>query len=103
MHVVHMFVGHAAAPEDNEWGYPCGERHGILLFCRRPTGSEYDSELAYAEVEDFGWTDVVLKKVGVADPKRALTRGENFDNAYHTALQTGRAIIIYEDGETEGL
>jgi len=96
MFEIKLFLGTAAAEAGSALGYPAGERHALLVFCRQLRGSEPDWALARSVTHEAGWREIEFLKASTVDPTSA-----DLDQATHLsckdAMAQGSAIIVYAD------
>ena len=61
MYEIQLFLGIGAASEGNQFGYPVGERHALLIFSREVAGSETNWSSAKTHAREGGWFDLDLQ------------------------------------------
>ena len=94
-----MFVvlGQATAAKGNS-KYPTGEIHSTMLFVSSHSREEAE-QMAVAELEEGGWADVRLRKIGTIKPESLNGQEPAIQNAYESAVTDGASIIIYKDAD----
>jgi hypothetical protein len=96
MYEIHLFLGIATAGVENQFGYPFGERHAMLVFSRQPVGTDSDWELAASHLDGSDWTEIEWERATIIDAPSPNTHPTT-QAAYDDALAKGSAIIAYSD------
>ena len=96
-----MFVtiGQATSSSDNE-KYPEGEIHSTMVFVSSDT-REDATKIAISELEEGGWSNVRLRKIGTLDSDSFNSPDPVTRAAFESAISDGASIIIYQDVDAE--
>ena len=99
MYEIQLFLATGTASDDNQFGYPAGERHALLIFSREVAGSQSNWSSAETQALEGGWFDLELQMASVVDPA-TLDQTDGGRASYEHALVHGAAIIVYSDALT---
>ncbi|WP_285578166.1 hypothetical protein [Geothrix limicola] len=94
---VHIFIGSAAAGPTNQFSYPEGERHAVLIFALQDEGADFDWDEAKWLATGRGWHDVEIQRGGVVDPETFDNTAQHLAQAYEEALSKGNSLFVYAD------
>jgi hypothetical protein len=93
---IKLFLGTAAAEARSALGYPAGERHALLIFCRQLRGTEPDWALARLAAREAGWREIEFLNASTADVCSA-DLDETARVSCKDAMAEGSAIIVYSE------
>jgi hypothetical protein len=94
---VHIFLAKATASGVER--FPIGQRHAMHIYVRQPLGSAHDWESAEFVALNCGWSQVEILKAGTLSANSAESKGEPERSCYHSALESGDAILVYSTPE----
>lgn len=100
---IHIFLASGAAGPSNQFGYPGGERHALLILLRQPDGSDHDWDSAANHATEAGWTDVSTTKGGYLQADALQDIPAESVSAYEDALEQGSSIIVYADAIADAI
>jgi len=97
---IHIFLAIASALEGNDFGYPEGERHAMLVFTSQEVGTDHDWENAEAIVKGNNWAEIEFTKAGTLSPDNVKGKDQVLVDCYEEALLGGSALLVYSDVES---
>ena len=69
MHEIYVFSANGRARAGNEFGYPTGEKHALLILLRQRPGSEADWIAAEVTATTRGWYELVFSEASTVRPR----------------------------------
>ena len=92
-------IGQATSAKDNE-SYPEGEIHSTMLFISSDS-RENAIKIAVSELEEGGWVDVRLRKIGTIDSESFNSPDPVIQESFESAVADGASIITYQGVDEE--
>jgi hypothetical protein len=97
MHDVYVFSANGRAAVGNEFGYPPGEKHALLILLRQRPGSEADWIAAEVTATVRGWYELVFLEASTVLPQNLVGLPEQAVEAYRQAMENGSALVAFAE------
>lgn len=81
----------------NEFGYPPGEKHALLILLRQRPGSEADWIAAEVTATVKGWCELVFLDASTVPPQNLAGLPEQAVEAYRQAMENGSALVAFAE------
>jgi hypothetical protein len=97
VHEAYVFSANGRAAASNEFGYPSGEKHALLILLRQRPGSEADWIAAEITATVRGWYELVFSETSTVPPENLTGLRERALEAYRRAMENGSALVAFAD------
>jgi hypothetical protein len=97
VHEVYVFSVNGRAAAGNDFGYPPGEKHALLILLRQQPGSEADWVAAEIAATARGWYELVFSEASTLPPENLNSLPERAVEAYRQAMENGSALVAFAD------